>query len=101
MVELGKLDIDYWPRNAIKGQALVDFVAELTPLDSKDNGVGTFQRSSWMVNVDGSSTTLANGVGLLLTTLEGVELEYAIHPRLKAINNEAKYETLIIGLKVV
>lgn len=31
LIELGKFDIQYMPRVAIKTQALADFISELTP----------------------------------------------------------------------
>lgn len=48
--------------------------------------------------MDRSSTTSASGVGLLLDTPDKVEIEYAIHLKSNATNNEAEYEALIVGL---
>lgn len=50
--------------------------------------------------MDESSTSLASRAGLILTTLEGIELEYVVRLRFKATNNEDEYEALIAGLRI-
>ena len=49
-IELSEFDIRYQPRNAIKAQALADFIAEFTPrYDDLDENEGTKHGSSiWM-----------------------------------------------------
>ena len=53
-IELSKFDVKYQPRNAIKAQALSDFIAEFTPghgdLDEREDN------KTWVIHVDGSST---------------------------------------------
>lgn len=48
----------------------------------------------------GSSIASSSGVGLLLTTLEGITIEYAIRLGFRATSNEAEYEPLIVGLSL-
>lgn len=36
-IELNSFDIEYWPRTAIKVQALVDFIAEFTKPEHEDS----------------------------------------------------------------
>ncbi|KAL0294861.1 UNVERIFIED_CONTAM: hypothetical protein Sangu_2515400 [Sesamum angustifolium] len=55
---------------------------------------------NWLLHVDGSSTLTANGVGVVLTSPERDELEYALHINFKASNNEAKYESLIASIRI-
>ena len=68
-VELSEFDIRYQPRLAIKAQALADFIAEFTlnydDLDEMENS------KKWVVQVDGSSTQHAGGIGVVLQSLEG------------------------------
>lgn len=64
-IKLGEFDVSYRPRTAIKGQVLVDFLAELTPVEVDERNSS---ESEWTLHVDGSSTASANGAGLLLTT---------------------------------
>ena len=53
-IELSEFDVRYQPRNAIKTQALVDFIAEFTP--SHDNLDEMEGSKKWVVHVDGSPT---------------------------------------------
>lgn len=52
------------------------------------------------MHVDNSSNANRLGAGLILTSLEGDVIQYALHFRFSSINNEAKFEALIIGLKI-
>ncbi|GKD59404.1 reverse transcriptase domain-containing protein [Tanacetum coccineum] len=54
----------------------------------------------WILFTDGSSCTDGSGVGLILTNPEGMEFTYALRFRFDATNNEAKYEALIVGLRI-
>ncbi|GJZ64325.1 reverse transcriptase domain-containing protein [Tanacetum coccineum] len=54
----------------------------------------------WTLFTDGSSSTDGSGAGLILTNPEGMEFTYALRFRFDAINNEAEYEALIVGLKI-
>lgn len=47
---------------------------------------------------NGSSTQHARGVGLILQSPEGDNLEYAVRLQFQMTNNKAKYEALIKGL---
>ena len=76
-VELSEYDIRYQPRNAIKAQALADFIAEFTPsyedLDRREDN------KKWVVHVDGSSTLHAEGIGIVLQSPEGDKLKHKVH----------------------
>lgn len=99
---------------------MADFISELTrPLtyEGKTNNQVTDQREcsskgdtqlprnniqhpTWVLYVDGSSNQMGSGAGLVLTTPQKVEFEYALHFNFKASNNEAEYEALIAGLRI-
>ena len=63
-VELSEFDIRYQPRNAIKAQALADFIAEFTP-SYEDFGEREYNKK-WVVHVNGSSTLHARGIRVVL-----------------------------------
>ena len=67
-IELREFDVKYKPRNAIKAQALADFIVEFTPghgdLDHREDD------RTWVVHVDGSSTLHAGGIGVVLKSPE-------------------------------
>ncbi|KAJ4713136.1 Retrovirus-related Pol polyprotein from transposon 17.6 [Melia azedarach] len=106
-MELSEFKIHYRSRNAIKGQAIANFVAEFTP-DLEDLGTDMNQReeweaetsSPWILHVDGSSSSQGSRAGVLITSPDGVEISYALRFEFKASNNEAEYEALIAGLKM-
>ena len=76
-IELNEFDVRYQPRNAIKAQMLADFIAEFSPNRSKLDEANEVRR--WVVNVDGSSTLYARGIGVILKSPEGDKLKYATH----------------------
>ncbi|KAL0295854.1 UNVERIFIED_CONTAM: Ribonuclease HI [Sesamum angustifolium] len=54
----------------------------------------------WLLHVDGSSTIQCSGVGVVITSPRGEDLEFAVKFSFKASNNEAEYEALLIHLKI-
>ena len=52
---MGSFDVWYKPRNAIKGQVLVDFVAEFTPTVKDAYRVCQVSIHAWSFYVDGAS----------------------------------------------
>ena len=64
-IELSQFDIEYYPRTAIKAQALVDFIAEFT--SPKEDGLTEGIRR-WMIQTDGSSAQKKGGVEVVIIT---------------------------------
>ena len=52
----------------------------------------------WKLFVDGAANSQGSGAGLILTSPEGIDIEYALRFGFQAYNNEAEYETIIAGL---
>ncbi|CAL9002342.1 unnamed protein product, partial [Prunus brigantina] len=114
-IELGEFDIQFKPRPAEKGQAVADFISELTlpapsepfvtgPTSPGTEGIGAerFDPSVpvWVLHVDGSANQQGCGAGLVLTTPDGGKLEYALRFGFRTSNNEAEYEALLAGLRL-
>ena len=93
-IELSQFDIDYRPRMAIKAQALADFVAEFT-IDNQDP-----KSDYWTVDTNGSSTIGIRGVGVILLSLKKDILKYEVQLQFLATNNEAKYESVLMSLRI-
>ena len=101
------------PYTSIKGQVLVDLVAELTEplieeLKSAENMdeklVGTISQyglSAWEVYVDGASNQKGLGIGLVLISPEKVIIEKSLRLDFLATNNKAEYEAVLIGMAMV
>ncbi|KAL0416412.1 UNVERIFIED_CONTAM: hypothetical protein Slati_3473100 [Sesamum latifolium] len=52
----------------------------------------------WLLHVDGSSTAQGSGAGIVVTSPQGEDLEFAIAFGFETSNNEAEYEALVIGM---
>ena len=113
-IELGKFDINYKPRTAIKGQALADFILEF-PEDGDGSGAMIVYDPSlresvlskeevlelwWMLHVDGAVNNEGSGADIVLVSPEGHRLLSAIHFTFKISNDDAEYEALIGGLRL-
>ena len=110
---LGVFDIKYMPCTSIKGQVLVDLVAEFTEppieeLESAENMdeklVGTisqYRLPAWEVYVDKASNQKGSGIGLVLISPKKVIIEKSLRSDFLATNNEAEYESLLIGMAMV
>ena len=99
-IELSEFDIRYKPKMAIKGQVLADFVMEFAPIEPDEATQAEDDLPLWKLSVDGASNAQGSGVGLILTSPEGIDIEYALRFGFRASNNEAEYEAVIAGLNL-
>ena len=71
-------------------------------IDGKSVGMVFLQRpSSWKVYVDGAANQRGFGVGLVVISPKGVVIEKSLRLGFLAMNNEAEYEALLIGIAMV
>ncbi|XP_030941551.1 uncharacterized protein LOC115966456 [Quercus lobata] len=71
-------------------------------MDGKSIGVISLQVPlPWMVYVDGAANHRGSGVGLVLISPEKITIEKSLRLGFSATNNEAEYETLLIGMTMV
>ncbi|KAL0288973.1 UNVERIFIED_CONTAM: hypothetical protein Sangu_2635300 [Sesamum angustifolium] len=54
----------------------------------------------WVLHVDESSTTQGNVAGIVITSPQGEDMEFAIKFDFKASKNEVEYETLVLGMRI-
>ncbi|XP_008239189.1 PREDICTED: uncharacterized protein LOC103337802 [Prunus mume] len=114
-IELGEFDIQFKPRPAEKGQAVADFISELTPpalsepsspsaVPAAPEKMDTERLDTsspvLILHVDGSANQQGCGAGLVLTTPDGSKIEYALRFNFRTSNNEAEYEALLAGLRL-
>ena len=99
-IELSEFDIRYKPKTTIKGQVLADFVMEFTSAEAAKNAQTPTDLPIWKLSVDGATNTQGSGAGLILTSLEGIDIEYALRFGFQASNNEAKNKAVIAGLNL-
>ena len=100
-IRLGTFDLQYKLRNSIKGQVLVDFVAEFTLSLGASVGICQVMVKQWQVYVDSESITRGLGVGIVMVSPKGLRLEKSLRLGFRASNNEPEYEAFIAGLWVV
>jgi hypothetical protein len=96
-IELFMYDIVYKPRIAIKAQALSDFVAEWTAIQTTPK---ERELEYWTINFDGSVQLHGAGVGILVTSPKGESFKYVMQMNFPASNNVAKYEALLHGVRI-
>ncbi|VFQ66059.1 unnamed protein product [Cuscuta campestris] len=96
---LTQFNIEYQPRSAIKGHALVDFLVEMTGLTS-DLPVNKPTEQWWEMAEDGASRPRGYGGGIVFTTPEGFKIYHALVFNFKRTNNDAEYEALAGGLRL-
>ena len=71
-------------------------------MDGKSVGMVTLQEPlSWKVYVDGTTNQRRSGVRLVLISPEKITIEKSLRLGFSATNNEAKYETLLVGMTMV
>ena len=58
------------------------------------------QEHVWQVYMDGTSNCRGAGVGIILISLEGIRVEKSFRLGFPASNNEVKYETLLVRLRM-
>ncbi|XP_042939501.1 uncharacterized protein LOC122274533 [Carya illinoinensis] len=97
-IKLSEFDIEYEPRKAIKGQAMVDFVAEFLGFPQEEVIAPTGK--PWVLFIDGSSCRTGGGMGIHLLSPDGQEQYYMVTLAFKVTNNEVEYEALLAGLSV-
>ena len=99
-IELSEFDIRYKPKTAVKGQVLADFVMEFTSTEPDENAQTMIDLPIWKLSVDGASNAQGSGAGLILTSPEGIDIEYALRFGFQASNNEVEYEVVMAGLNL-
>ena len=73
---------------------------EFTPIELAQTTHAKDDLPIWKLSVDGASNAQGSGVGLILTSPEGIDIEHALRFGFHASNNEAEYEAVIAGLNL-
>ena len=88
-IELSKFDIIYKPKTSIKGQILVDFIMEFTLAELAEATQTTPDLPIWRLSIDGAANAQGSAAGLILTSPEGIDIEYVLRFGFQASNSEA------------
>ena len=95
-IELSEYEIEYQLRLSMKWQVMADFVVEYYQKPAQDKGPR--EEEWWTLRVDVASRSSGSGVGLLLQSSTGEQLEQAIRLGFPVLNNEIEYEAILSGL---
>ena len=74
---------------------------EFTSAELAGDTKTTLDLPVWKLSVDGAANAQGSGAGLILNSLEGIDIEYALRFGFQASNNEAEYEAVIDGLSPI
>nr|GEY48723.1 reverse transcriptase domain-containing protein [Tanacetum cinerariifolium] len=100
--ELSAYDLNYRPRTSIHNQVLENFIANRPDEDTSPEETSSKEKvpKPWTLFTDGSSCLEGSGAGLILTNPGGTVFTYALRFKFDASNNKAKYEALMVGLRI-
>ena len=73
---------------------------EFAPVELAEPAQSVDDLPIWKLSVDGASNAQGSGASLILTSPEGIDIEYALRFGFHASNNEAEYEAVIAGLNL-
>jgi hypothetical protein len=101
-MELSEHVVDFEKRSVIKSQVLADFIIDWTELSSYTEG--PVIDTPWQVYCDGSWGVSGAGATSILISPSGIKLRYTVRLQFtvdtdKCINNIAKYEAVLLGLR--
>ena len=89
--------ISYASWTAIKSQVLADFIIEWTQVQMPPTAI---DQEYWTMHFDGSLMKKGARAGLVLISPLRVCMRYMVRIHFPSFNNVAKYEALIIGLRI-
>ena len=73
---------------------------EFTSIDPTETAQLASDLHILRLSVDGAANAQGSGGGLILTSPDGIDVEYALRFRFQASNNEVEYEAFIVGLNL-
>lgn len=89
--QLSEYDIVYYPRLAIKAQAITNFLAEF----SYEEVTAEVPKKHWDAYMEESSNFYGSGAGLIIVSPRRVNLQYALQ-----FDFRTKYEAVIATLRI-
>jgi hypothetical protein len=96
MFALSEFDIRYQPAKAVKGQAMVDLIAERVNID-----IAALSICAWAMYFDGSVCGDGCGIGILLVSPRGATYSFSIRLPTACTKNLAEYEAVRKGMELL
>jgi hypothetical protein len=86
---------------SIKGQVVANFIIEHSIDQNCDESYNLVSIHPWKLFFDGSACREGQGVGIVLISPRGAVFEQSVRLDYFYINNQAKYEAILLGLQVL
>jgi hypothetical protein len=96
-IELSMYDIVYKPRTTIRAQALSDFMAEGTEIQTPPK---ERELEYWTINFEWPLQLPGASAGILVMSPKGESFKYVLQMHFSTSNNAAEYEALLHGLRI-
>jgi ribonuclease HI len=96
MFALSEFNIWYQPTKAVKGQALVNLIAERI-----NTSIATISVCAWAMYFDGSACEDGCGIGILLVSPRRVTYSFSVRLPAPCTNNLAEYEAACKGMELL
>jgi ribonuclease HI len=94
-------DLAYKPLKSIKGQVVVDFIVRHS-IDQNNNELcNLVSIHPWKLFFDCLTCREGQGVGVVLVSSRGVIFEQSVRLEYFYTNNQAEYETILLGLQIL
>uniref|UniRef100_A0A151UFG0 Retrovirus-related Pol polyprotein from transposon opus n=1 Tax=Cajanus cajan TaxID=3821 RepID=A0A151UFG0_CAJCA len=90
--------LTFVPLKSVKGQVIVDFLADHSNLTKQVNYLTT---KPWELFFYGSKQELGTGIGLLIVSPKGIPTKLSLKTKIGYSNNETEYEALIFGVEIL
>ncbi|XP_071704989.1 uncharacterized protein [Rutidosis leptorrhynchoides] len=103
-IELGEHEISFSLRSAVKGQVLADYLAEIArdiKVSHESKEIPPPPEQLLDMHTDGAYGPEGAGAGIVLKSPEGEEYTFALRFSFPVTNNEAEYEALLSGMRLV
>jgi hypothetical protein len=94
-------DLAYESSKSIKGQVVADFIIEHSIDQNGNESYNLASIHPWNLFFDGSACRECQGVGIVLISPRGAIFEQSVRLQYFCMNNQAKYEAILLGLQVL
>ncbi|XP_050222280.1 uncharacterized protein LOC126672372 [Mercurialis annua] len=100
-IEMSEFTLVYVPQRAVKGQVLVDFLADHPGITFIEETINCCEIAIWEMWFHGSRTSQGAGTVVHIVSPFGASYQLSFRLYFECTNNQAEYEALIFGLEIL
>jgi ribonuclease HI len=94
-------DLAYESLKSMKGQIVANFIIGHSIDQNNDESCSLVSIHLWKLFFDGSACREGQSIGVVLITTRGAIFEQSAHLEYFCTNNQAEYETILLGLQIL